>query len=62
MDGVNGTVAAGAAGLGDAIVRAVQGGAELQRSTRAWYEEHAHELSAAASSAKIRTELALAGA
>lgn len=40
VDGVNGFVAADASSavLGDAIVEAVRGGAELRRSTLAWFE------------------------
>jgi glycosyltransferase involved in cell wall biosynthesis len=56
-EGVNGTVAEDVDGLSDAIVRAVQGGAALQRSTAAWYAEHAGELSASSSAARIRAAL-----
>lgn len=59
-DGVNGTVARGPDALGDAIARAVEGGAELQRSTAEWYASHADRLSAASSAARIRSELASA--
>lgn len=46
-DGVNGFVAAAAEPreLAAAIVRAISGGDELRRSTLAWYERHAEELS-----------------
>jgi glycosyltransferase involved in cell wall biosynthesis len=56
-DGVNGTVAARPEDLADAIVRAVEGGADLQRSTSAWYDEHADRLSAHASALAIEAEL-----
>ena len=56
-DGVNGTVAADAAGLADAIARAVEAGPELRASTARWYAEHAGRLSVASSSARIRQEL-----
>ena len=57
-EGVNGTVAPDTAGLADAIVRAVRGGETLRASTASWYAEHAERLSAAASAARIRAELA----
>ena len=57
-EGVNGTVAASPAELGAAIVRALEGGEELHRSTAAWYAANAERLSAASSAGRIREELA----
>lgn len=55
-DGANGFVAGGPepAALGDAIVRALQGGQELRESTWAWYDAHREALSIDSSLRKIR--------
>lgn len=55
-DGENGYVArdASPSALADAIVQAVNGGAELRASTWAWYEAHRAELSIDDSEVKIR--------
>jgi glycosyltransferase involved in cell wall biosynthesis len=58
-EGVNGTVAADAGELADAIARAVEGGPELRAATARWYAEHADRLSAASSAARIREEFAV---
>ena len=59
-EGVNGTVAQAPDELAGAIVRALEGGEELHRSTGAWYAANAERLSAAASASRIRAELARA--
>jgi len=54
-DGVNGFVlpSADPTELGDAIVRAVEGGGELRSSTLDWYERHRDELSIESSLVKV---------
>ena len=61
-DGVNGALAPDVAALADAIVRTVEGGAALRALTAEWYREHAGQLSIAASTERIRRELALSDA
>jgi glycosyltransferase involved in cell wall biosynthesis len=55
-EGVNGFVAASVEDLPRAIVRVIDGGAELRERTAAWYSARASELSAAESAKQIAAE------
>jgi glycosyltransferase involved in cell wall biosynthesis len=55
-EGVNGYVAASPDALPDAIVRVVEGGAELRKRTADWFEANADRLSAAESARRIAAE------
>ena len=62
-DGVNGFVlgSADAGPLGEAIVRAVEGGAELRGRTLDWYERHREELSIDTSLAEVEASYSALG-
>jgi glycosyltransferase involved in cell wall biosynthesis len=59
-EGVNGFVAASVDDLPRAIVRVIEGGAELRRRTADWFATRADELSAAESAKQIAAEYARA--
>ena len=61
-EGVNGYVAPSVDALADAIVRVVEGGAELRRRTADWFTANAESLSAAESAKRIAAEYRRAGA
>ena len=52
-DGVNGYAAGDVAGLAAAVGTAVEGGAPLRETTRAWFAAHAERLSARASARRV---------